>query len=108
MPRRPWGIRKSRASSWILDGTGLREGSRLSRGGVEIDRTFSASPGNIEVIAEIPDLFGPAITAQMTYYETARGAKVFAAGAFYFTRLAHVDPVTSRILENVRARLSSS
>ena len=34
------------------------------------------------MLAEIPNLFGPGFTAQMTYYETARGAKVFAAGAF--------------------------
>jgi hypothetical protein len=47
------------------------------------------------------------MTAQMTYYETARGAKVFAAGAFYFTRLAHVDPLTSRLLENLWARLAA-
>jgi len=44
----------------------------------------------------------------MTYYETAKSAKVFAAGAFYFTRLVHVDPVTSRILQNIWARLSSN
>ena len=44
------------------------------------------------MVAEIPDLFGPGMTAQMAYYETKGGAKVFAAGAFYFTRLAHVDP----------------
>ena len=60
------------------------------------------------MLAEIPDLFGRGKAAQMTYYETGRGAKVFAAGAFYFTRLAHVDPVTSRILENLWARLASS
>ena len=46
------------------------------------------------------------MTAQMTYYETKVGAKVFAAGAFYFTRLAHVDTTTSRILDNLWARLS--
>jgi len=43
----------------------------------------------------------------MTYYETARGAKVFAAGAFHLARFAHVDPVVSRVLENLWARLSS-
>ena len=46
------------------------------------------------------------MTAQMTYYETASGARVFAAGAFYFTRLAHVDRVTSRVLENLWKRLA--
>ncbi|MET0560661.1 MAG: N,N-dimethylformamidase beta subunit family domain-containing protein [Gaiellaceae bacterium] len=105
-PRRPWIVRRSRAASWILAGTGLRAGSKLSRGGVEIDRRSPASPAGLEVVAEIPDLFGPGKTAQMTYYETKDGAMVFAAGAFYFTRLAHVDVTTSRILDNLWARLA--
>ena len=105
-PRRPWIVRSSRAASWILAGTGLRAGSKLGRGGVEIDRRSPASPAGLEVVAEIPDLFGPGRTAQMTYYETKGGAKVFAAGAFYFTRLAHVDATTSRILDNLWVRLS--
>ena len=53
------------------------------------------------MLAEIPNLFGPGLTAHMTYYETARGGKVFAAGAFYFVRLIHVDPVVSRIVANL-------
>jgi hypothetical protein len=106
-PREPWILRRSRAGSWIFAGSGLREGSRLGRGGVEIDRTTAASPPGLEVLAEIPDLFGPGTTAQMTYYETRHGAKVFAAGAFYFVRLIHVDPVTSRIVSNLWSRLSS-
>jgi hypothetical protein len=41
----------------------------------------------------------------MTYYETGRGAKVFAAGALNFA--ASVDqPVMGRLLENVWRRLS--
>jgi hypothetical protein len=100
-PRQPWIVRTSRAGRWILAGTGLAEGSRFGRGGVEIDRTSHTSPRGVEVVAEIPHLFGRGRTAQMTYYETRHGAKVFAAGAFYFTRLAHVDPMTSRILENI-------
>jgi hypothetical protein len=73
---------------------------------VEIDRTSPASPTGVEVVAEIPNLFGRGRTAQMTFYETEGGAKVFAAGAFYFTRLAHVDPLTSRILENMWTELT--
>ena len=34
------------------------------------------------MIAESSDPFGPGFTAQMTYYETTYGAKVFAFGAF--------------------------
>jgi hypothetical protein len=105
-PRQPWIVRRSHAGRWLLAGTGLSEGSRFGRGGVEIDRTSPASPSGVEVVAEIPHLFGRGMTAQMTFYETKRGAKVFAAGAFYFTRLAHVDPVTSRILENMWTELT--
>ena len=105
-PRQPWIVRRSRAGRWIFAETGLNEGSRFGRGGVEIYHTSAASPRGVEVVAEIPHLFGRGRTAQMTYYETRRGAKVFAAGAFYFTRLAHVDPMTSRILENIWVEMS--
>jgi hypothetical protein len=105
-PRRPWIVRDVRDASWVFAGTGLRAGSRLARGGVEIDQTTAASPGNVHVLAEIPNHFGPGLTAQMTYYETAAGAKVFAAGAFYLIRLIHLDPVVSRLVENLWARLA--
>jgi hypothetical protein len=36
------------------------------------------------VLARIPDAFGPGKSAEMTYYETRRGAKVFAAGVMNF------------------------
>ena len=105
-PREPWIVRRAGAASWIFAGTGLREGAKLARGGVEIDKTVPASPPGVRVLAEIPDLFGPGLTAQMTYYETPRGAKVFAAGAFYFTRLIHVDSVVSRIVARLWERLT--
>ena len=41
----------------------------------------------------------------MTYYETRAGA-VFAAGAFYLIRLIHLDPVISRLVENLWNRLA--
>jgi hypothetical protein len=105
-PRQPWIVRQAGAASWIFAGTGLRTGSKLARGGVEIDETVAASPPGTRVLAEIPNLFGPGLTAQMTYYETARGGKVFAAGAFYFARLIHVDPVVARIVANLWERLT--
>jgi hypothetical protein len=42
----------------------------------------------------------------MSYSETGEGAGVFAAGAFYFTRLIHLDPVVSRIVSNLWAGLA--
>jgi hypothetical protein len=77
----PWIVRTS-AAPWLLAGTGLRPGSRIGSGGIEIDSTTAASPRNVQVLAAIPNLYGPGITAQMTYYPTPAGAKVFAAGAF--------------------------
>jgi hypothetical protein len=41
----------------------------------------------------------------MTYYETARGAKVFAAGAFTLAGNVY-DPAVQRFLANLWARLS--
>ena len=106
-PRKPWILSSAGAGHWIFAGTGLRAGSRLGRGGVEIDRTMPSSPTGLEVLAEIPDLFGPGRTAQMTYYETENGAKVFAAGAFYFSRLVHLGTTTSRVLENLWSHLAA-
>jgi hypothetical protein len=52
------------------------------------------------VLAEIPNLLGPGLTAQMTYYQTARGARVFAAGAFTLAGSALQSNV-GRLLENL-------
>lgn len=104
-PRQPWIVRRAGAASWIFAGTGLNEGSSFARGGVEIDRLAAVSPRGVRVLAEIPNLFGPGATAQMTYYEAPSGARVFAAGAFYFTRMINFDPVVSRIVENLWRRM---
>ena len=104
-PRQPWVVRRAGAASWIFAGTGLREGSSFARGGVEIDRLAAVSPRGVRVLAEIPNLFGPGATAQMTYYEAPSGARVFAAGAFYFTRMINFDPVVARIVENLWKRM---
>jgi hypothetical protein len=105
-PRRPWVMRKTPARRWLLAETGLRPGSRFSRGGVEIDHVTKASPRRIRVLAEIPNVFGPGRTAQMTYYETGAGARVFAAGAFHFTRSITTDGVVWRLLQNLWTRLT--
>jgi N,N-dimethylformamidase beta subunit-like, C-terminal len=105
-PRRPWVARRTPAARWFLRGTGLRPGSRFGRGGVEIDHVVKASPRHLQVLAEIPNLFGRGRTAQMTYYETNAGARVFAAGAFHFTRAITTDFVVWQLLENVWARLT--
>jgi hypothetical protein len=105
-PRASWVVRPSRARSWLFAGTGLRPGSAFSRGGVEIDQIAAASPPGVQLVAEIPRLFGPGLSAQMTYYETPGGARVFAAGAFHLTRAVTSDPVVWRMLENLWMRLA--
>src|SRR6266550_4308739 len=65
-----------------------------------------ATPAGTILLASIPDLMGPGRTAEMTYYETAAGAKVFAAGALNFGASVG-DPVVARILDNVWTRLST-
>ena len=49
--------------------------------------------------------FGPGLTAQMTYYETRAGAKVFAAGAFTLAGAA-LEPGIPRVLANLWAHLA--
>ena len=98
--RAPWIVRHVEATPWLFEGTGLVDGDPLGNAGIEIDRTAAHSPRGVRVLAEIPDLFGPGFTAQMTYYETPRGAKVFAAGAFTIAGSA-ANPVVSRLLANL-------
>jgi hypothetical protein len=95
-------VRSTRCASWLLRGTGLTRGSRFGWSGVEISATTDDSPRGTCVVAEIPDLLGAGRTAQMTYYETGRGAKVFAAGAFC---LANRSPTIAALLDNLWRRL---
>jgi hypothetical protein len=103
--RAPHILRASTATRWVFAGTGLGVGSRFASFGIEIDHTSPASPRGTQVIAEIPNLLGAGMTAQMSYYETPRGAKVFAAGAFTLAGAALL-PSVSPVLENLWARLA--
>ena len=116
----PWIIGDAAAAPWLFEGSGLASGSRFGSGGIEIDGTTPSSPRGIHVLAEIPRLFGPRFTAQMTYYETPAGAKVFAAGAFNLVesvlepdapvpdpRALRSEPGAGLMLENLWAHLAS-
>ncbi|HKY23894.1 MAG TPA: N,N-dimethylformamidase beta subunit family domain-containing protein [Gaiella sp.] len=104
--RASWVVRDAPAVAWLFAGTHIRPGDLFGEDwGIEIDQTSSASPRNVQVIAELPDLFGPGFTAQMTYYETRGGAKVFAAGAFTLAGQAR-EPAVPRVLANLWARLA--
>jgi hypothetical protein len=80
--RGPWLVGPDAAKSWIFEGVQLKYGNELSNAGIEIDAVAPSTPSGTQVLAVVPDLLGPGMTAHMTYYETEAGAKVFAAGAF--------------------------
>jgi len=80
--RGPWIVRDTHSASWLFAGTKLDVGGRFGKAGIEIDKTTPSSPRQLHILAEVPNLLGPGLSGQMTYYETAAGARVFAAGAF--------------------------
>jgi hypothetical protein len=90
---------------WAFAGTGLVDGDSFGRYGIEIDARTAASPSQIQLLARIPDVLGPGRTAEMTYYETPTGAKVFAAGALNFAA-SLARPDVARLMANVWARLA--
>jgi len=103
-------VQNSAAAPWLWDGTGLTDGSMFGQFvggyGIEIDATAPQSPPGTLVVAQIPDLYGPGLTAQMSYYETVGGAKVFAAGTLDFGGSATFWPV-KRVLDNLWAHLAA-
>jgi hypothetical protein len=117
--QRPFIVRSAATAPWLWAGTGLKDGDTLGAEvggyGIEIDQMTAYTPPGTMVLADIPDLFGPGLTAQMTYYETPFGAKVFAAGAIDFGGTA-TNPLAKRgqegrwavglVLENLWARLA--
>jgi hypothetical protein len=104
-------VENSAAVPWLWAGTGLTDGSQFGQVvggyGIEIDSLAPQSPPGTVVVAQIPDLLGPGLTAQMSYYETAAGAKVFAGGTLDFGGSATFWPV-KQILDNLWARLSQT
>ena len=101
----PFVVSGSASDPWAFAGTGLVDGSEFGRYGIEIDSRTAASPPGTRVLATIQDVLGPGRTAEMTYYETPAGAKVFAAGALNFAASLG-DPQVAAFVENVWARLT--
>jgi hypothetical protein len=104
-PNRPYVVVGQRRLPWLWAGTGLRNGQRFGNYGIEIDARTAASPRSVVVAARVPDIFGLGRSAEMVYYETPRGAKVFAAGTLNFGGSVWY-PTPRRLLENVWKRLS--
>jgi hypothetical protein len=102
-------VQSATTAPWLWAGTGLTDGSTFGQVvggyGIEIDATTADSPPGTTVLAQITDLFGPGISAQMSYYETVGGAKVFAAGTLDFGGSATFWPM-KHMLDNVWAKLS--
>jgi hypothetical protein len=103
-PMRPYVVTGARVAPWAFTDTGLANGDRFGRFGIEVDARAPSSPDGIKILARIRDIFGPGKSAEMTYYRTPAEAKVFAAGVMNFTR--HADwPLIDRLLANVFAKL---
>jgi hypothetical protein len=102
----PYVVRSADTEPWLWEGTELVNGKTFGYGfGIEIDATTKDSPPGTVVLADIPAIYGPRYTAEMTYYETDAGARVFAAGTMNFGGSATSWP-QRKILENLWARIS--
>jgi hypothetical protein len=103
-------VTSTAVAPWLWEGTGLTDGSTFGEAvggyGIEIDARAPQSPPGTIVLALIPNLYGPGINAEMTYYETPAGARVFAAGTLDFSGSATFPPMT-KILENLWAHMTS-
>jgi len=104
--RKRWIVRPgARSPKWLLDGTDLTVGAQFSSGGIEADEIVSDSPKNVTLIAQLPNLFGNGHNADMTYYESRAGAKVYAAGAFTVAGSVW-EPHVRPLMENLWTHLS--
>jgi hypothetical protein len=82
---KPLTVTGAERAPWLFERSGFRNGSSFGTYGIEIDALSSSSPPTgVQVLAEIPDIFGPGMTAQMTHYTTPQGAQVFDAGVLNF------------------------
>ncbi len=90
---------------WLFAGTGLRNGDTFGVYGIEVDARAASSPPGTHVLAHIPGIFGPGKSAEMTYYTTPAGAKVFSAGVMNFGGSA-LWPVVSTMMQNLWKALS--
>lgn len=101
----PFTVTGVKQTPWLFRGTGLHDGDTFGVYGIEVDATASDSPAGTRVLADIPGIFGPGKSAQMTYYTTPSSAKVFSAGVMNFGGSA-LWPVVSTMMENLWQELS--
>ena len=100
----PFVVSDRDATPWLFEGTGLENGDLLGEEvggfGIEIDMRTPDSPQETRVPAVIPNLFGLGLNAEMTYYETAAGARVFSAGVLDFPAVL-LQPAGFRMMDNL-------
>jgi hypothetical protein len=101
----PFTVTGVERAPWLFRGTGLRDGDRFGVYGIEVDARAAASPARTRVLASIPGIFGAGVNAEMTYYTTRGGAKVFSAGVMNFGGSA-LWPVVSTLLGNLWSELT--
>jgi N,N-dimethylformamidase beta subunit-like, C-terminal len=100
----PYRVIDAQAARWLFAGTGLHNGSRFGRYGIEIDQPVAGvSPRGTHVIATIPNEFGHK-AADMTIYQRGNST-VFDAGALNFGASAHW-PGISVLVDNLWEHLS--
>jgi hypothetical protein len=99
-PKKPWVVRRSRAARGSSPPPACGRARRSRAEGRDRPQVAGIACRARDLGRDFERL-GPWMTAQMTYYETKAGAQVFAAGAFYLIRLIHLDPVVSRLVENL-------
>jgi hypothetical protein len=99
-PNRPFEVAGAARAPWLFRGTGLTDGARFGVYGIEVDAVTPSSPHGTQVLARISDIFGAGKSAEMTYYATPRGAKVFSAGVMNFGGSA-LWPQVSTMIGNI-------
>jgi N,N-dimethylformamidase beta subunit-like, C-terminal len=102
-PNHPYRVVNAQAARWLFAGTGLHDGSRFGRYGIEIDEPVpGTSPRGTHVLATIPNEFGHK-AADMTIYRRGRST-VFDAGAINFGVSAHwprVAPLVTNLWQHL-------
>jgi hypothetical protein len=101
-PNRPYRVTGAAKAAWLFRGTGLHDGTTFGVYGIEVDEVSASSPPHTAVLAQIPNIFGPGKSAEMTYYTTANGAKVFSAGVMNFGGSALWPQVRTMIANIIR------
>jgi hypothetical protein len=97
---RPYTVTGVAQAPWLFAGTSYRDGSSFGVYGIEIDGVAPSSPPHTRVLARIPNIFGEGETAEMTYYTTPGGSRVFDAGVMNFGGSA-LWPQVSPLIANI-------